>query len=776
MNTYVNNLQTIVPLDLDEGKGLSNKKSLKDRGRDFSEKFIPVPQAHTDENNLPVWRVHFEAFKVTSPVDICLEISGDIVLGVENAKTDVIDLSRYSDNILGVSRRHLKVSPTKTDLLITDLNSTNGTRINGRFVQPNHPYSIYNGDVLEIGNLILAVNIVKAPVDRFILTKDTSNAVNALTHISTVITSNLDPDDVLDRILETAVTLCEADEIALLLWNEQTHELYLRAERGIGDNKTRLMKVAVKQEDSVSEVLRTGKPFRNKMTDGQKSKIVTGYLVEAVLYVPISIGEDLIGILIATHRDQEKEFSPEDERMLCTIGKFAAIAIRNSQKYEATNLKLERKVEELSSFNQILHALSKTNSLTGVYSVLREQIRARWNVDNIGLWLVDPATKKLNPFPKPTFHKSYLFGEELIGDVASRAEPVLAADIKLFSESTKSIEPTLQLLARSAVCVPIIENNNVLGVLAAFSKKENEFEEEDIKSFQTFALAGAAALRNVWLFEQVDKQRATILAAVNMFPHPIMIVDQEEKIIVSNKAADALLNEIHSSKNGKDGSNSSCLLPLVALMNGLAESKWCTREITVGDKVYVATLEYASMVGTIILMQDVTDPVTGTCNRSHFHDLAEQAFQQAKRYVKPLAALVIGLEDLERIINEKGHAISNQILKEMASQLRGLLRTPDILGRYQDDKFIVILPETTLENARVVAERITKLYRKSGFAGTDQVLPKLTIGATMLDFTNDDSVDTLIEKAYRAYTSVKNNKRYQTKVDEETCDYQLSIS
>lgn len=767
MNIYVNNLHTIVSSAFDKEKTSSSKKLVKDKHRTSSDKFIPVPHTNIEDSDLPVWRVRFEVLKTNSHVEFCLEINGDIILGVEEANADVINLSNYSNNILGVSRRHLKISPTETDLFMIDLNSTNGTRKNGRFVQPNNPYSLYNGDILELGDLILAINIVKTPINRLILTEDNTNVVNALTHISTAITSNLNPDDVLDRILEMAVNLCKADEIALLLWDENTHELYLRAERGIGDKKTRLMKVPMKQDYSISEVLRTGEPLRNKMTNGHKSKVVTGYLVEAALYTPISIGEDSIGILIAMHRNREKEFSPEDERMLCTIGKFAAIAIQNSQKYEATNLKLQRKLEELSSYNKISQALSKTNNLTGIYSVLREQIRERWDVENIGLWLVDDATKNLIPFPKPSFHKSYSFGEELIGKVASRAEPILATDIKLFSEPTKSLEPTLQLLARSAACVPIIENENVLGVLAAFSRKENEFDEEDINWLQTFSLAAATAIRNAWLFEQVDKQRATILASVNMLPHPVMIVDQDGKIIVSNKAADIMLNAVHSSKNGSKASKSACLMPLIALMNGLSESRWNTKEIIVGEKVYVATLEYASMVGTIIIMQDVTDPVTGTVNHRHFHCLAEQSFQQAKRYTKPLAALVIGLNDLERVINEQGYTIGNQILKELASQLRGFLRTPDILGRYENDKFAIILPETTAENARVVAERITQLMLKK-FSSSDKykVVPKLTIGVTMLDFENDNSIDALMEKANMAFTSAKNDKKCQIKVYE----------
>jgi diguanylate cyclase (GGDEF)-like protein len=356
-------------------------------------------------------------------------------------------------------------------------------------------------------------------------------------------------------------------------------------------------------------------------------------------------------------------------------------------------------------------------------------------------------------------------GEEMIGNVAGRAEPILATDIKLFSEPTKSLEPTLQLLARSAACVPIIENNKVLGVLGAFSTHENEFHEEDIHLLQMMSQAASAAVRNAWLFDQIDKQRATILAAVNMLPQPMMIVDQDGKIIVSNRAADAMLNDIHASWNGKGGTNKSSLVSLTTLMSDLAESKWHTKELIVGDKVYVATLEYASMVGTVILMQDVTDPVTGTSSHRHFQDMAQQAFEQAKRYKKPLSALAVGLDDLKRVINDQGSVTANQILKGLATELRSFLRTPDILGRYQDNEFVVLLPETNLENAIVVAERIVGAISKKSIMIENHKVPfKLSIGVATLDFQTDTSIDILMRKADEASMPARNDHNWQIKV------------
>jgi diguanylate cyclase (GGDEF)-like protein len=305
-----------------------------------------------------------------------------------------------------------------------------------------------------------------------------------------------------------------------------------------------------------------------------------------------------------------------------------------------------------------------------------------------------------------------------------------------------------------------VDNDKVLGVLAVFSTRENEFDADDIRTLQTFAQAASAAIRNAWLFEQIDKQRATILAAVNMLPQPMMIVDQDGKIIVSNKAADTMLSDVHSSSNEECNKWS-----LISLIHGLSESRWCTKEIIVGEKVYVATLEYASMVGTVILLQDVTDPVTGTSNYRHFQDLAEHAFQQAKRYRKPLSALVIGLNDFQRIIDEQGHEVANQVLKRLAIEFRGFLRTPDILGRCHENEFMVFLPETNLENAKVVAERIKQSMSKKVIETKScKLMPKLTIGTAMLDTNIHDSVKVFMESAYGEFMLVNNNHKSPRKI------------
>jgi diguanylate cyclase (GGDEF)-like protein len=643
-----------------------------------------------------------------------------------------------------------------------DLESTNGTRKNGRYLQPNIPYSVYNGDILELGDLTLVVNIVQSPRNQMNFSDDGKSLIDTLTHISTLITSGLDIDIVLDRLLEATIGLCNADEIALLLFDKSANELYLRAEWGLGDKKNRFQSVEIEKDSSISEVFHSGKSLRKNTTDRKKEEIVTGYLVEAALYVPIVMGKDVVGVLIATHGGKGKEFSLEDEHLLTTTGKFFAVAIQNSQDVETTKQELHKKIKKLSSSNDISLALSKTKHLTDVYDVLKESIRKNWDVENVGLWLAEENSKSLVPFPKPSFHKTYTIGEEIIGEVASSGESLLASDIKIFSETSN----THQLLAHSAVCVPLIENDTVIGILGVFSVKENEFDEEDVSLLETFSHSATVAIRNALLCEQMEHQRAAIVAAINMLNHPMMVLDQNEKLVLSNKAAESILSVI-SSTNELNGSTTDPSRQLVSLVKGFSEGKRRTGEIIIGEKVYMATLEQASLVGTVIILQDVTDPVTGTSNIQHFNSIAEQAFQAAKRYSKPLAAFVIGVDDLDKIIDKQGYASREKILKELAFHLRGFLRTPDILGRLRDDEFIIIFPETTLASAEVVAERILKLLSKKKILIENRKISlKLRGGIAMLDHENDPSIGKLVYKAYKAFTSAKNSRGKKIMVHE----------
>lgn len=126
--------------------------------------YRPVPHEMTAEEARvrPVWRVRFELASDPNKW-FGLDINGEIVLGRDLNTPNLIDLGAYDAYAHGVSRRHLMLSPTHTNLFVVDLASTNGTRHNGRPLDINEPHILLGGDTLTLGRLKLVIRILARP-------------------------------------------------------------------------------------------------------------------------------------------------------------------------------------------------------------------------------------------------------------------------------------------------------------------------------------------------------------------------------------------------------------------------------------------------------------------------------------------------------------------------------------------------------------------------------------------------------------------------------------
>ena len=100
------------------------------------------------------------------------------------------------------------------------------------------------------------------------------------------------------------------------------------------------------------------------------------------------------------------------------------------------------------------------------------------------------------------------------------------------------------------------------------------------------------------------------------------------------------------------------------------------------------------------------DPLTGAWNRRHFLELANRELERARRYGRPLCALMLDVDHFKRINDTHGHATGDAALVALTDACRITLRSSDLLGRLGGEEFAVLLPETTMENACEVAERL----------------------------------------------------------------------
>jgi diguanylate cyclase (GGDEF)-like protein len=100
-----------------------------------------------------------------------------------------------------------------------------------------------------------------------------------------------------------------------------------------------------------------------------------------------------------------------------------------------------------------------------------------------------------------------------------------------------------------------------------------------------------------------------------------------------------------------------------------------------------------------------TDELTGMKNRRAFYELAQQAFEQAERYDRPLSLISLDIDHFKRINDTYGHAAGDAALRAVARLIGNTGRMTDIAGRIGGEEFAILLPETTSEAAIVHAER-----------------------------------------------------------------------
>jgi diguanylate cyclase (GGDEF)-like protein len=100
------------------------------------------------------------------------------------------------------------------------------------------------------------------------------------------------------------------------------------------------------------------------------------------------------------------------------------------------------------------------------------------------------------------------------------------------------------------------------------------------------------------------------------------------------------------------------------------------------------------------------DPLTGVANQRHFHHLAALELNHARRMDRSFALLAMDIDHFKRINDTWGHAVGDQALKGFVAACRVALREYDVLGRVGGEEFAVALPNTGLDGAHVIAERL----------------------------------------------------------------------
>src|SRR5574341_1434055 len=182
-------------------------------GASVSDKRVPYPDLESPGPSVPVWRIqlYLEADPAKS---LALEINGEAVMGRGYGSLELVDLTPLDGENLGVSRRHMMFHPSLANLFVSDLGSTNGTLLNSEPLGGT-PRRLTNGDSLTLGRMKFVAHIIERPSLQPAALDSGVDIAGAVAQIARVITSQLDLEDVLNQVAETAMKLASAGETGI---------------------------------------------------------------------------------------------------------------------------------------------------------------------------------------------------------------------------------------------------------------------------------------------------------------------------------------------------------------------------------------------------------------------------------------------------------------------------------------------------------------------------------------------------------------------------------
>ena len=286
----------------------------------------------------------------------------------------------------------------------------------------------------------------------------------ALSTLARSLSAVLDLDTLLTQVVDAAVQLCNAEEGLLLLPDEAGQELYVRAAKGMDSETARNFRL--KTNDSLAgQVFHTGQSVL--MGDRGPQEITPAYSVRSLLYVPLSIKGQVIGVLGVNNRLAQRTFSQHDRELLQDLAAHAAVAIENARLYEESVLR----ARELRTLVQAAEATNSTLAIDRVLSIIASQLIGALNVGQcyITEWheehcqLAPLAIRYRAVWPPTACPTLSVHGQPALQQVLRNQQPLV------LTPETPEISPVAVwsphvARARSVLYVPLYAHGKLLGV------------------------------------------------------------------------------------------------------------------------------------------------------------------------------------------------------------------------------------------------------------------------------------------------------------------------
>jgi diguanylate cyclase (GGDEF)-like protein/hemerythrin-like metal-binding protein len=158
-----------------------------------------------------------------------------------------------------------------------------------------------------------------------------------------------------------------------------------------------------------------------------------------------------------------------------------------------------------------------------------------------------------------------------------------------------------------------------------------------------------------------------------------------------------------------------------------------------------------------------TDALTGAWNRRQFDEVVERELDRSRRYGHPISLLLLDLDLFKEINDKHGHAEGDRVLQQVADCIRATLRNKsDSLTRWGGEEFMILVPDTRLANAAILAERVRANIASHGIGGIGSVTASIGVAEVLASESREHWVARADAAMYRAKHAGRNRVEVDT--------------
>lgn len=493
--------------------------------------------------------------------------------------------------------------------------------------------------------------------------------------------------DALYELLEKIVAMLGSELGSLMLLDEETQELVIRAAKGLSEDV--IDKTRIKLGIGISGwVAQRGRPLL--IRDIEKDERFfrrndTKYNTPSLLSAPIRIREDVVGVINVNNKSSKAPFTEYDLSLLTILTNEISMAIESShlnKELEQVNAKIERlnksrdiltnvvrslddELYELTISQQVSNIIYSRLEYKEIVSAILEIIGRSMDCHISGLLFIDEEKKA-----------------EAIDEIKY---PATKDEVDIFN--MKMIETFNELsswkISPDQVTVSGFEGDNVIPTYTG--------KRDMLSSYHASLLL-------------VEDKPIGVIAITNSFPNAFTSDDLRIFSIIAR----------HSS---------------IAINNALLHKR--LKELS------------------------ITDGLTGLYCYRYFNDVLEKEILRGTRYQQTFSLLMLDIDGFKKVNDNFGHPQGDEVLRELAQILKRVCRQVDIISRCGGEEFTIILPETDLEGAFILAERIRLVVKNYAFGPHDRPI-NLTVSIGIANYPESaTSKSELIKEADRALYKAK---------------------